>query len=70
MELLPEPIELTVRLSKRKPKTESEGWPNPIASSIVQSISIDSTTLQVRGLDRVDGAPLLDLKLERGAVVD
>jgi hypothetical protein len=35
-----------------------------------RAISIDSTTLQVRGLDRVEGAPLLDLKLERGAAAD
>jgi tRNA-methyltransferase O len=44
--------------------------PNPIASLIVQLISIDGTTLQVRGLDCVDGTPLLDLKPERGAVAD
>jgi tRNA (adenine37-N6)-methyltransferase len=44
--------------------------PNPIASSIVQLISIDGTTLQVRGLDCVDGTPLLDLKPERGVVTD
>ncbi|MBO0736702.1 MAG: SAM-dependent methyltransferase [Alphaproteobacteria bacterium] len=44
--------------------------PNPIASSIVQLIAIDGMTLQVRGLDCVDGTPLLDLKPERGAVPD
>jgi tRNA-Thr(GGU) m(6)t(6)A37 methyltransferase TsaA len=44
--------------------------PNPIASSIVQLIAIAGTTLQVRGLDCVDGTPLLDLKPERGAVAD
>ena len=44
--------------------------PNPVASSIVQLISIDGTMLQVRGLDCVDGTPLLDLKPERGAVAD
>ena len=36
--------------------------PNPIASSLVELISIDGTTLQVRGLDCLDGTPLLDLK--------
>jgi len=41
--------------------------PNPIASSIVRLIAIDGTTLQVRGLDCVDGTPLLDLKPERTA---
>jgi tRNA (adenine37-N6)-methyltransferase len=36
--------------------------PNPIASSIVELVAIDGSTLQVRGLDCVDGTPLLDLK--------
>ena len=41
--------------------------PNPIASSIVKLVAIDGTTLQVRGLDCLDGTPLIDLKPERGA---
>jgi len=41
--------------------------PNPIASSIVEVVAIDGTTLQVRGLDCLDGTPLVDLKPERGA---
>jgi tRNA-Thr(GGU) m(6)t(6)A37 methyltransferase TsaA len=44
--------------------------PNPIASSIVQLVAIDGTTLQVRGLDCLDGTPLLDLKPELGAGSD
>jgi tRNA (adenine37-N6)-methyltransferase len=36
--------------------------PNPIASSIVELVAIDGTTLKVRGLDCLDGTPLLDLK--------
>jgi tRNA (adenine37-N6)-methyltransferase len=36
--------------------------PNPIASSIVELVSVEGATLQVRGLDCVDGTPLLDLK--------
>jgi tRNA (adenine37-N6)-methyltransferase len=36
--------------------------PNPIASSIVELVAIDGTTLEVRGLDCLDGTPLLDLK--------
>jgi tRNA-Thr(GGU) m(6)t(6)A37 methyltransferase TsaA len=36
--------------------------PNPIASSIVELVGVEGTTLQVRGLDCVDGTPLLDLK--------
>ena len=44
--------------------------PNPIASSIVQLLVTDDTTLRGRGLDCVDGTPLLDLKPERGTVAD
>jgi tRNA-Thr(GGU) m(6)t(6)A37 methyltransferase TsaA len=39
--------------------------PNPIASSVVALLSIDGTTLQVRGLDCLDGTPLIDLKPDR-----
>ena len=35
---------------------------NPIASSIVELVGVQGSTLQVRGLDCVDGTPLLDLK--------
>ena len=38
--------------------------PNPIASSIVELVAIEGGTLRVRGLDCVDGTPLLDLKPE------
>jgi tRNA (adenine37-N6)-methyltransferase len=38
--------------------------PNPIASSIVELVSIDGAILQVRGLDCLDGTPLIDLKPE------
>jgi tRNA-Thr(GGU) m(6)t(6)A37 methyltransferase TsaA len=38
--------------------------PNPIASSIVELVAIDGTTLEVRGLDCLDGTPLVDLKPE------
>ena len=36
--------------------------PNPIASSIVVLVSIDGPVLEVRGLDCLDGTPLLDIK--------
>jgi tRNA (adenine37-N6)-methyltransferase len=39
--------------------------PNPIASSIVELVAVEDTTLRVRGLDCLDGTPLLDLKPER-----
>jgi tRNA-Thr(GGU) m(6)t(6)A37 methyltransferase TsaA len=38
--------------------------PNPIASSVVELVAIEGTTLQVRGLDCIDGTPLIDLKPE------
>jgi tRNA-Thr(GGU) m(6)t(6)A37 methyltransferase TsaA len=39
--------------------------PNPIASSVVDLVAIEGTTLQVRGLDCLDGTPLIDLKPDR-----
>lgn len=39
--------------------------PNPIASSVVDLVSVEGTTLQVRGLDCLDGTPLIDLKPDR-----
>jgi tRNA (adenine37-N6)-methyltransferase len=36
--------------------------PNPIASSVVALVELDSGTLRVRGLDCLDGTPLIDLK--------
>ena len=41
--------------------------PNPIASSVVELVAIDGTSVQVRGLDCLDGTPLVDLKLSRNA---
>ena len=41
--------------------------PNPIASSVVELIGIGAEGLQVRGLDCLDGTPLVDLKPEHGA---
>ena len=41
--------------------------PNPIASAIVELVAIEGTILQVRGLDCLDGTPLIDLKPERTA---
>jgi tRNA-Thr(GGU) m(6)t(6)A37 methyltransferase TsaA len=41
--------------------------PNPIASSVVEIVGLEPGTLVVRGLDCVDGTPLLDLKPARCA---
>ncbi len=40
--------------------------PNPIGTAIVSLISVEGGVLSVRGLDCVDGTPLLDLKPDRG----
>ena len=39
--------------------------PNPIATSIAVLVSRDGPVLHVRGLDCLDGTPLLDLKPDR-----
>lgn len=39
--------------------------PNPIASSVVALVAVTGTSLQVRGLDCLDGTPLIDLKPDR-----
>ncbi|KQP03965.1 tRNA (N6-threonylcarbamoyladenosine(37)-N6)-methyltransferase TrmO [Methylobacterium sp. Leaf93] len=40
----------------------SPARPNPIALSVVELLGIDGPTLSVRGLDCLDGTPLLDIK--------
>ncbi len=39
--------------------------PNPIGTSIVRFVSRDGNRISVRGLDCLDGTPLLDLKPDR-----
>ncbi|MDB5401497.1 MAG: hypothetical protein JWQ55_3515 [Rhodopila sp.] len=41
--------------------------PNPIASSVVALVGVQGRTLLVRGLDCLDGTPLIDLKPDRKA---
>ncbi|MFK8252244.1 tRNA (N6-threonylcarbamoyladenosine(37)-N6)-methyltransferase TrmO [Ancylobacter terrae] len=42
----------------------SPARPNPIGTSIVRLVSVMEGALEVRGLDCLDGTPLLDLKPE------
>jgi tRNA-Thr(GGU) m(6)t(6)A37 methyltransferase TsaA len=42
--------------------------PNPIASSVVALVGVEGGTLYVRGLDCLDGTPLIDLKPDRKPV--
>lgn len=39
--------------------------PNPIGTSLVRLVGIEGATLLVRGLDCIDGTPLVDLKPDR-----
>lgn len=41
--------------------------PNPIGTSIVTLVGIEGSVLSVRGLDCLDGTPLIDLKPDRCA---
>jgi tRNA-Thr(GGU) m(6)t(6)A37 methyltransferase TsaA len=43
----------------------SPARPNPIGTSIAELARIDGATVLVRGLDCLDGTPLLDLKPDR-----
>jgi tRNA-Thr(GGU) m(6)t(6)A37 methyltransferase TsaA len=43
--------------------------PNPIGTQIVRLISVDGANLMVRGLDCLDGTPLIDLKPDRSSFV-
>jgi tRNA (adenine37-N6)-methyltransferase len=41
--------------------------PNPIRSSTARLVRREGRVLVVRGLDRIDGTPLIDLKPDRCA---
>lgn len=43
--------------------------PNPIGTSVVRLIGIEGREVIVRGLDCLDGTPLLDIKPERGSFI-
>lgn len=36
--------------------------PNPIGLSVVEVLRVDGTVIHVRGLDMIDGTPILDIK--------
>ncbi|MPN59153.1 hypothetical protein SDC9_206873 [bioreactor metagenome] len=42
--------------------TRSPARPNPIGISVVRLIKVDKNLLTVRGLDAIDGTPVLDVK--------
>ncbi|NLX48917.1 MAG: tRNA (N6-threonylcarbamoyladenosine(37)-N6)-methyltransferase TrmO [Methanospirillum sp.] len=42
--------------------TRSPDRPNPVALSVVDLLGIDDGVLRVRGLDALDGTPVIDIK--------
>ncbi len=42
--------------------------PNPVASSLTRLLAVEGSTLIVRGLDCLDGTPVLDIKPEFGVM--
>ena len=38
--------------------------PNPIGVTVVDLLSVEGNVLRVRGLDALNGTPVLDIKLE------
>ncbi len=39
--------------------------PNLIGASVIDVVAVDGTTITFKGVDTLDGTPVLDLKLER-----
>lgn len=52
--------------------TRSPSRPNPIGITAVELVEMRGTTLRVRGLDALDGTPVLDVKpyLSRGDAIE
>ena len=48
--------------------TRSPDRPNPIGLHEVEILSIDDTRIEVRGLEAIDGTPILDIKPVLGPV--
>lgn len=63
--------DLVLQSPKRNGKTigtfsiRSPNRPNPIASSLVKLEKVDGNILHVRGLDCLDGTPLVDIKPDK-----
>lgn len=43
--------------------SRSPARPNPIVLTTVEVLSVDRTSIRVRGVDMLDGSPVLDLKV-------
>ena len=72
--------EVTPFLDDERPRgvlaTRSPRHPNPIGLSLVELVAVEPGALRIRGIDLVDGTPVLDVKpylsgfAPRGAVVE
>ena len=58
--------EVTPFLDDDRPRgvlaTRSPRHPNPIGLSLVELVAVDPSALRIRGIDLVDGTPVLDVK--------
>lgn len=56
-----------LRLDRDEPRgvfsSRSPARPNPIVLTTVEVLAVDGTTVRVRGVDMLDGSPVLDLKV-------
>ncbi len=48
--------------------TRSQNRPNPIGIAVVDLVRIEGGTVMVKGLDAIDGTPLLDIKPYSAAI--
>lgn len=56
-----------LRLDRDEPRgvfsSRSPARPNPIVLTTVEVLAVEGSTLTVRGVDMIDGSPVLDLKV-------
>lgn len=53
---------LTLRDGRGVFTTRSPARPNPVCLTVCELLAVDGTSLAVRGVDMLDGSPVLDLK--------
>jgi tRNA-Thr(GGU) m(6)t(6)A37 methyltransferase TsaA len=61
-DLLQHPRRDTARPRRGVFALRSPRRPNPIGVTVVDLLSVEGNVLRVRGLDAIDGTPVLDLK--------
>ena len=56
------PIRRPMRNGRTESSTRSPRRPNPIGLTVVELLGRDGSSLRVRGVDMLDGTPVLDVK--------